>query len=115
MESTSTQTRITFCSLAELRERKRVTRWIEEFRDEVTALEWRGEILVFSSVCLHMGGEFDVDWEKGCLRCRWHAWEFDPGSGECRTFSLPSRQLRHYPFSIEGGELIVRLGDDEHR
>lgn len=109
IHSAPAPTRIAFCTLAELTEQKKVTKWVDALRDEVTALSLDGEILVISSVCFHMGGEFDVDWQKKCFRCRWHAWEFDIRSGACQTFSLPERQLQRYPFVTENGQIFITL------
>ncbi|TSC63365.1 MAG: hypothetical protein G01um1014106_511 [Parcubacteria group bacterium Gr01-1014_106] len=114
-DNTTAATRIPFCTLAELQEQKKITKWVDAFRDEITALSLNGEILVTSSVCLHMGGAFDVDWQTKCFRCRWHAWEFDIKSGACQTFSLAGRQLRHYQFVIEDHQIILPLPDDARR
>lgn len=96
--------------MRDLRERRRITQWIDELRDELTALSLpEGRILVTSSVCVHMGGEFDVDWDHRQMRCRWHDWCYDLDSGHCVTFALPGRHLRHYAHVIEGDDLYVLL------
>lgn len=102
------QTRLVFCGMEELRERRRVTKWVEELRDELTAL-YLGEdqIVVLSSICLHNGGEFDVDRQKEQLRCRWHDWKFDIKTGKCLSYSLPGRRLTHYPFEVRDGKIEV--------
>lgn len=44
--------------MRDLRERRRITQWIDELRDELTALYLpEGRILVTSSVCVHMGAD----------------------------------------------------------
>lgn len=103
--------RIPFCSLTELQEHRRVTKWMDELRDEVTALLLDEDIIVRSSVCVHMGGEFDVDWERRRLCCRWHAWEYDIASGECVTVSLPGRRLPPYAHVVEGGTVYLVVPD----
>lgn len=102
------QTRLVFCGTEELRERRRITKWVEELRDELTAL-YLGEdqIVVLSSICLHNGGEFDVDWGKQQLRCRWHDWKFDIKTGECLSYSLSGRRLQHYPFEKRDGKIEI--------
>ncbi len=99
--------RIPFCALEELRARKRITKWIDELRDEITALDLGNRIVVRSSVCLHMGGEFTVDWERKQFCCRWHDWRFDVETGDCVTFPLPGRRLREYAWEEDGGQLVL--------
>ncbi len=102
------EVRIRLCSLQELRSQRRITRWMEELRDEITALFLPGErIVVLSSVCVHMGGEFTVDWEKQQMCCKWHDWRYDIDSGACVTVSLPGRKLRHYEHEVVGDDLFV--------
>ena len=69
------------CSLAELKERKQVTTWVEEFKDEISAFYIDEEINVFSTICPHFGGDFDLNEKKCQLVCRWHGWKFDLKTG----------------------------------
>lgn len=116
MEGVSTPPRVVpFCTLTELHEKRRVTRWMEELRDEVTAVLLGDEILVRSSICLHMGGEFNVDWDKRRLCCRWHGWEFDIDSGKCLTFALPERILPAYDYRLDGNTLVLLVQDHARR
>lgn len=108
---TTHPSRIPFCSLKELHQRRRVTRWMDDLRDEVTAFLIDGTIVVRSSVCVHMGGEFDVDWTKRKVCCRWHGWEFDLQTGECLTFPLPGRRLTPYSHVVEEGTLYLLPSD----
>ncbi len=103
------QEQLVFCSVKELKRRRRVTKWIDKLRDELTALYIDGEIIVTSSVCFHMGGEFDVDWKKCQFRCKWHDWKFDIKTGESLSYSLPGRRLQRYVFELEGDNLIIPL------
>lgn len=101
---------IALCTVAELKQKRRVTQWVDELRDEVTVLYLAtGEIIVTSSVCLHMGGEFDVDWKTCQFRCQWHDWHFDIRTGESLTYSLPGRHLHHYVFEEKEGKIFVPL------
>lgn len=104
---------LVFCSIDDLRRQRKITKWVEELRDELTALSLPdGEIIVTSSICLHMGGEFEVDWNTQQLRCRWHDWRFDIKTGECLSYSLPGRRLQHYPFEQREGRLEVILPEE---
>jgi nitrite reductase/ring-hydroxylating ferredoxin subunit len=86
------------CSLRQLRANRRLTCWVDELRDEITALFLGDELLVFSSVCPHFGGELDFSCvASGQATCKWHAWRFDLREGRCLSHRLPTR-LRHYQF-----------------
>lgn len=73
-----------FCSVTELKKELRVTKWMDELRDEISAFYIDGEILVMSTVCPHFGGEYSYD-KKGTLTCRWHGWKFDVRTGKSLT------------------------------
>ncbi len=96
-----------FCSLEELNRSKRVTRIVEELRDEITAIDLDGKTHVFSSVCPHFGGEFKFDRRAGKTWCKWHGYEFDIRSGKCLTFPKLKTCLRHYEFQENDGYLEV--------
>ena len=74
-----------FCSVSELKKNRKITRWIDELKDEISAFYVDDQIRVMSTVCPHFGGEFDLDEEKCLLRCRWHGWKFDLKSGKSLT------------------------------
>lgn len=96
--------------MEELKRTRRITKWVEELRDELTAFYLNeDQVVVMSSICLHNGGEFDVDWEKEQLRCRWHDWKFDIKTGECLSYSLPGRRLTQYAFEVREGKVEVML------
>ncbi len=98
-----------FCSVAELKDKRRVTKWVDELRDELTALYIDGKILVTSSVCFHNGGEFDVDWKTCQFRCKWHDWKFDIKTGESLSYSLPGRRLQHYEYEIKDEQILIPM------
>ena len=99
---------IRFCSLSELEAKGRVTRWIEEWRDELSAFSLDSEIVVVSTVCPHFGGELQREPGTRRLRCKWHSWEFDLDTGSCLTYRVAAR-LRHYPYALRDGYLEVSL------
>lgn len=96
-----------FCSIQELQIRGRITRWMEELRDEITAIRSEDELHVFSSICPHFGGEFDFAAQEGTtIQCKWHAWRFDIRTAECTTYNIKTR-IRKYEYVIERGLLVV--------
>ena len=92
-------TRYRLCSVAELQREGRVTRFVDELRDEISAVFVSGEIYVVSSICPHFGGVLEVN-EKRCeFRCIWHDWRFDIPTGKCKTYALKT-SVRHYEVEI---------------
>ena len=99
---------IKFCSIEELKNRGSIVKYIEAWRDEISAFMVDQTIFVASSVCPHFGGT--LIHVPGTLkaRCEWHSWEFDLKSGRCLTFPT-SACLRHYPFEVNEEQLEVLL------
>ena len=98
--------KIIFCERKELIQSKQVTRWIDQWRDEVTAIIHGGEIFVVSSVCPHFGGELKFEKKRSLFRCNWHHWEFNLIDGKCLTFPIAACLWR-YDFEIENDKLVV--------
>lgn len=95
-----------FCSVSELRQAGSITRWVDELKDEITALYCKNEIKVWSSICPHYGGDFHVDCKTGEMRCKWHDWRFSTESGELKNRKLKLK-LRSYDFAEEDGYLVI--------
>ena len=103
--------KIKFCKIDELKESAPITKWVDEWKDEISAFLVEGEILVLSSICPHFGGEFERVAGTRELRCKWPGWKFNLDSGECLTFKIPGG-LNHYPFSEIDGYLELTLPDE---
>jgi len=73
------------CRLDELKKSLRITKWVDELKDEISAFYVDDQITVISSVCPHFGGDFDFDHKHCQLTCRWHGWKFDLNSGKSLT------------------------------
>jgi nitrite reductase/ring-hydroxylating ferredoxin subunit len=101
-------TKIIFCSIEELKQKRMITRWINEWRDEISAVHLDDSLIVLSTVCPHFGGSLSFVSGTRELRCKWHGWNFDLDTGECQTFKIPGC-LKHYPFKKINGELEVSL------
>ena len=98
---------VALCSLDELRREKRVTRWIEQLRDEIMAVFVGGNIRVMSAICPHFGGAFDYDVKRGEFVCQWHKFRFDAQTGRCRM-PQSKMQLQSYSFDVHEGMIWVR-------
>lgn len=99
-----------FCAVDDLRRNGSVTKWVDAFRDEITAVWTGGGVRAMSTVCPHFGGEMEVDRAKSELRCKWHGWRFDLESGGCLTFPLKN-PLRRYHAEERAGQLWISRAD----
>jgi len=71
-----------FCSVEELKRSKRICKFVDELKDEISAFYLNNQFFVISSICPHFGGEFDFS-ERDCmLTCKWHGWQFDLKTGK---------------------------------
>lgn len=98
--------RFPLCHRDDLERSRVVTRWLDDLRDEVTAVLIDGRIIARSSVCPHFAGEFDVDLDARVFRCKWHAWEFDIESGRCVSNCFKGA-LRCYETEEQDGMIAV--------
>jgi nitrite reductase/ring-hydroxylating ferredoxin subunit len=89
---------------------------------EVGVVAAGGELRGVRNRCPHHGGplclgtvEERLTGEPGAyelsgltvLRCPWHGWEFDPGTGAC--FDDPSLRVAVYPAKAADGRVLVDL------
>ena len=99
---------IKFCSLDELKNKGSIVKYIEVWRDELSAFMVDETIIVASSLCPHFGGTLKHVPGTHKARCEWHSWEFDLNTGKCLTFPT-SACLRHYPFEVNENQLEIHL------
>ena len=100
--------KIRFCSITELQEKKIITKWIDGWRDEVSAVFVDNNIVVYSTICPHFGGELELVKGSKKLRCKWHHWHFDLKTGKCLS-SIMTACLRKYSFIEKDEYLEVTL------
>lgn len=100
--------KIRFCSIKELEKEKSITKWVDEWGDEVSAIFIKedNDIKVVSTVCPHFGGEIKLVQNPSRLRCKWHGWYFDLNTGKCLS-SIMKACLRQYSFQKKDGFLDV--------
>ena len=92
--------KVFICTLDKLNSEKTITKWIEEWKDEIILFKDKlsGRIKIFSSICPHFGGEIFLD-KNNKLRCKWHDWEFSSETGKCLTYPIRGK-LRNYDFEV---------------
>jgi len=67
-----------------------------------------GSYSAMDNVCLHRGGPLGQGLiENGKLVCPWHAWAWDPKTGEAAH--NPSAKVAVYPLKIENGDVLVEI------
>jgi len=67
-----------------------------------------GSYSAMDNICLHRGGPLGQGLiENGKLVCPWHAWAWDPKTGEAAH--NPSPKIAVYPLKIENGDVLVEI------
>jgi nitrite reductase (NADH) small subunit len=67
-----------------------------------------GSYSAMDNICLHRGGPLGQGLiENGKLVCPWHAWAWDPKTGEAAH--NPSAKIAVYPLKIENGDVLVEI------
>ena len=110
---------IRICGLNEVKNNP-VIKYVDDIRDEIIVFYIDNQLTIRSSICPHFGGELYLDKKQLKLRCKWHAWEYDPVSGRCLTYKLKTKireysikpfpgDLNKYDFFIKNMELFLRL------
>ncbi len=107
------------CNLSSI-ENGYIVKYIDTIRDEIIVFKFNNEILIRSSICPHFGGEIYFDRNKLILKCKWHAWEYEPKTGKCLTYNIKSnvrnyeintfpKDLKKYAFFVENDEIFLKL------
>ncbi len=67
-----------------------------------------GRYAAMDTVCLHRGGSLGQGTvENGKVICPWHAWRWDPVTGE--ALEDPQLRVEVYPLRVEGEEVFVEI------
>jgi nitrite reductase (NADH) small subunit len=67
-----------------------------------------GEICAMDNVCPHRGGPLAEGMiENGKVVCPWHAWEFDPHSGECVT--VTGTKVDVFRIQVQGDDVFIEI------
>lgn len=93
--------KIFVCELEDLRKKKFIVKWIEDWNDEIIIfINKKNQIKIKSSICPHFGGEIIFDSKNNELKCLWHNWKFCEDTGKCKSFPIRGK-LNPYDFDIE--------------
>jgi nitrite reductase (NADH) small subunit len=67
-----------------------------------------GTISAMDNVCLHRGGPLGQGMiEGGKVVCPWHAWQWDPVTGE--AVHNRNAKVAVYPLKIEDGDVLIEI------
>jgi nitrite reductase (NADH) small subunit len=67
-----------------------------------------GEYSAMDNVCLHRGGPLGQGTvENGKIVCPWHAWAWDPRTGEAAHSA--SAKIQVYSLKIENGDVLIEI------
>ena len=75
---------------------------------EICVANLNGTFHAMDNICLHRGGPIGQGMiENGKVICPWHAWAWDPKTGEAAH--NPAAKVAIYPLKIENGEVFVEI------
>lgn len=75
---------------------------------EICVANINGEFSAMDNSCLHQGGPLGQGMiEKGKVICPWHAWAYDPKTGEAAHNK--NAKVTVYPIKIENDDLLIEL------
>lgn len=100
--------RLKVCRLAQLPEKQG---FLVEAAGEAIAIFRVGDAVhAVENACPHRGGPLAFgDLRGATVYCPLHAWGFDVRSGRCAEF--PDAPVRTFPVHVEGGDVVLELGD----
>jgi len=75
---------------------------------EICVANINGTCSALDNVCLHQGGPLGQGMiEEGKVVCPWHAWAYDPKTGQAAHNS--AAKVAVYPLKIENGDVLIEL------
>lgn len=75
---------------------------------EICVANVNGEFSAMDNSCLHQGGPLGQGMiEKGKIVCPWHAWAYDPKTGEAAHNK--NAKVAVYPIKIENDDVLIEL------
>lgn len=75
---------------------------------EICIANVNGTYSAMDNICLHQGGPLGQGMiENGKVICPWHAWAYDPKTGE--VSHNPAAKVALYPLKVENGDVLVEL------
>jgi nitrite reductase (NADH) small subunit len=98
---------VRICSRAELPQEGLAKEFSVEGRSLCVA-NFDGVIRATDNECPHNGGPLsEGQVEGGKIVCPWHAWAFDPVTGEAAHF--PEAKVQVYELNIRNSDVLVKL------
>jgi len=75
---------------------------------EICIANVNGEFSAMENVCLHQGGPLGQGIiENGKVVCPWHAWAWDPKTGEAAHNK--NAKVAVYPLRIQNGDVLIDI------
>jgi len=83
----------------------------KEFRcgdKEICIANVNGTYSAMDNICLHHGGPLGQGViENGKVVCPWHAWAWDPQSGQAAH--NPDTKISIYPITVENSDVLIEI------
>lgn len=75
---------------------------------EICVANVNGTYSAMDNICLHRGGPLGQgSIENGKIVCPWHAWAWDPTTGQAAHSA--SAKIRVYPLKIDNGDVLIEI------
>lgn len=75
---------------------------------EICVANVNGTYSAMDNICLHRGGPLGQGTiENGKIVCPWHAWAWDPRTGEAAHRT--SAKIQVYSLKIENGDVLIEI------
>ena len=79
---------------------------------EIAVFRVNGKIYAMDGKCPHRGGPLGFGDVIGhSVRCPWHAWSFDLGTGQCDL--EPGASVRLIPARVEDGQVVIEIEESD--
>ena len=75
---------------------------------EICVANVNGTYTAMDNICLHQGGPLGQGMiENGKVVCPWHAWAYDPKTGQAAHNA--AAKVAVYPLKIENGDVLIEF------
>ncbi len=100
-------TKIKLCALGEVPRENSVSEMTADGR-KLCVANVGGKLHAMENDCPHRLGPLgEGTVEDGLVLCPWHAWGFNPATGECRE--SPQAKVKTYVVEVAGEDVMVEL------
>ena len=98
--------KVLVCSHKQLEKDRYIIKFIQSWKDELIVFINNNKIKIFSSICVHNGGQIHYSEKENKLECNWHKYNFCKDTGKCLTYNIKGF-LREYESLLENENIFA--------